>query len=207
MSGFLWLDVVDESGGSIVDATSSQKGVVQLTGDLAGTAASPKIASLTGTGGVVISTSQLQNTTLANNSATVLRGELLRVVKTVSLIHGATGNFDTTIWLSPARFHVTACYLRFATNVTLGALGAATLSLGTAAGGTQLLGAYAVLGTETTTTAPVGEATSQLGTDLVVGNNFQKTYLSAITTSLRVAVSAGSITAGSVDVELIGYQL
>lgn len=49
MSGFIWLDVVDETvGGTIVDSTSSVKGVIKLTGDLGGTADAPKALKING---------------------------------------------------------------------------------------------------------------------------------------------------------------
>lgn len=48
MSGFIWLDVVDESGGSIVDATPSTKGVIKLTSDLSGDADNPTVSKING---------------------------------------------------------------------------------------------------------------------------------------------------------------
>lgn len=48
MSGFIWLDVVDESGGSIVDATPSTKGVIKLTNDLGGDADHPSVLKING---------------------------------------------------------------------------------------------------------------------------------------------------------------
>lgn len=48
MSGFIWLDVVDESGGTIVDATPSAKGVIKLTNDLGGDADHPAVSKING---------------------------------------------------------------------------------------------------------------------------------------------------------------
>ncbi len=191
---------------NLPSANASNLGLVKLAGDLSGTSSVPTVISLTGSGGIVTTSASIENIGLENNSATVLSGELIRAKKTISLIHGSTGNFDTTVWQTPTRFRVLSCIIRFATNVTLGALGAATLSLGVTTGGIELMALYTVLGTETTSTIPVGALTSQLGTDLVSIGNFQKLYMTAQTISLRAAVTAGSVTAGSVEIELVGYQ-
>lgn len=191
---------------NLPSANNSTSGIVTLTGDLGGTATAPVVIALTGSGGIVTANSQLQNTTLANNSATVLRGELIRTTKTVSLIQGGTGNTDTTIWQTPAKFRLLHCFLRIASSITLGALTTATVSLGKTVGGVELIAAYSLLGTETTSTAPIGLGTAQLGSDLIAGNAFGNMYIAATTLSLRAAVVAGSITTGSVEVQIVGYQ-
>lgn len=58
------------SGGSVVDATSSVKGVVQLTGDLGGTAASPAVTGLQGT--TVTATAPNNGQVLTYNGATAV---------------------------------------------------------------------------------------------------------------------------------------
>lgn len=49
MSSFIWLESGSSDSGLVIDATTSAKGIIQLTNDLNGTAASPQVIKINGT--------------------------------------------------------------------------------------------------------------------------------------------------------------
>lgn len=172
-----------------------------------GTSTNGYTSILTGSDEVLrfIAPGDIRDISLTNNSAVVHRSELIRVKKTISLIQSVATDYDTTIWVSPARFLLTGVMIRFATSITI-ALAVSTFKLGVSVGGAELMALYTILGTETSVTVPLGIVTTTLGTDLVSGSNFKKAYTSAQTFSFRHTLTSGSISSGSVEVELIGHQ-
>lgn len=195
------------AGANLADAVAGTKGAIRLAGDMGGSASSPTIVSITGNAGTANVAATLTKTSLANNSATVTCGELIKITKTVSVVNGSTGNIDTTIWQCPARFKVISCNLRVTTAITLaGGLPVSNLRLGSTIGGNELI-SYAIAGTETTSTNPIGYLLSHLGSDLSSLAGYTKIYLSATTFTLRVATSSGTIPTGAVEVSIIGYLI
>lgn len=186
-------------------AAPDSPGIMQLGGDLAGTYDAPIISSLTGETGIVTTAASILHTNYANSGATVYKGEMLRIVRAISLIQATPGNTDTTIWISPSRFKIDSCFARFTASVTMPALTSANFRLGTTIGGSELIATYTFGGNETIAYAPLGSLLSQLGSDLSSLLGYQKMYLTPITVYSRVSVVNNSITSGALEITILGH--
>ena len=118
---------------------------------------------------------------------------------TVSLINTNPSDIDTALFQVPFGFHLYAVYVRTAISVAGGA--SVTLSIGTAAGGTQVLNGNTpgAAGAQA-----LGITVSQLGSDMASGDGYTHEYLSATTFYIRDSTRVANCTAGSVVVTLRG---
>lgn len=135
---------------SPIDATTSAKGVVQLTNDLGGTSTAPTVVKL---GSNVSLTGNFIPTNIINNNVSAVKGELIRIKTPVIDITG-TGIKDTLIWTTPVRFKMMSCMIVFLSTISQAALQNVNLSVGTTSGGSNLL-SYNLIGNETSSTTPL----------------------------------------------------
>jgi len=132
------------------DATTGAKGVVQLAGDLGGTAAAPTVIKLSSN---VAFTGSFVPTDIVNSGVTASKGELIRIKTPIIDITGSSIK-DTLIWTTPPRFKLISCMLVCLSPVSQAALQNVNLSIGTTSGGSNLL-SYNLIGNETATSTPL----------------------------------------------------
>ena len=122
---------------------------------------------------------------------------------TVSLA-GAVGTTTTTLVTLPALFVLTRVLGRLSPQL-VGSGATATLTLGTQAGGTELLTAWAI------TSASANQLTwganpAEAGSDLLNALGLEVTYTTAKTVSVRVVRTGNTVSSGSVTITIMGYE-